>query len=121
MTKEYQLLAIDNLTGKIFPPDVEFGQGGRILKDEDKTTVAYYYTQPAPGIIDLPQGYEVLPIDMLIDNRQNLSAEANGVIEKTRQALFGPVKQKIVEALRKNTDPRVLRELSTILKKVEAA
>ncbi len=121
MVTEYQLLAIDILTGRIFVPAIEHALYGRILTDKDKVTLSYYYTQPVPGIIELPPGYEVLPVELIIPEMEKLSAEAIGVIQKTKQELFRPVIPSVNDALRKNTDPKVIGALATIMAKVRAA
>ena len=121
MALEYQMLAVDNLTGRInWPEEIRKEQYGRVITDKDVTVLTYRYSVPMPGLIDLPRGYDVLPVEILI-SMSDLSAEAIRVIQETKRTLFNPIIDKIDEALRKTTDRHVMRELAKIQQKLRKA
>ncbi|MBW2969670.1 hypothetical protein KY319_00950 [Candidatus Woesearchaeota archaeon] len=118
MDQDHIVLAIDVLTGMIFPPseiqrEASFFSASYKQTERDAITLDYVFAEQNPmkeQTISLPKGYRVLPLMFLIE-RDKLSAEARKVLEDTEKALFVPVLQHIIDLRKRKMSTKMFERL----------
>lgn len=116
MTQDHIVLAVDMMTGMIFSPEEILREAtllaaGYRQTERDAITLDYVYAEQNPmkeQTITLPEGYQVLPLQFIID-WDRLSAEAKKILKDTERALFAAVLHHII-SLRKRGMPAKLSE-----------